>query len=56
MAIGPIQAVVIGFPDNDAFEGRIAEELARLSRGALRSLVHHLRFHGRPSQRPMVQQ
>ncbi len=29
--IGPIQAFVIGFPDNDMFEGRIAEELARLS-------------------------
>ena len=31
MSIGPIQAFVIGFPDNDMFEGRIAEELARLS-------------------------
>ena len=31
MAIGPIQAFVIGFPDNDLFEGRIADELARLS-------------------------
>lgn len=31
MDIGPIQAFVIGFPDNDLFEGRIAEELARLS-------------------------
>jgi GAF domain-containing protein len=31
MAIGPIQAFVIGFPHNDLFEGRIAEELARLS-------------------------
>ena len=31
MNIGPIQAFVIGFPDNDMFEGRIAEELARLS-------------------------
>ena len=31
MTIGPIQAFVIGFPDNDALEGRIAEELARLS-------------------------
>ena len=31
MAIGPIQAFVIGFPDNDMFEGRIADELARLS-------------------------
>ena len=31
MSIGPIQALVIGFPDNDLFEGRIAEELARLS-------------------------
>ena len=31
MTIGPIQAFVIGFPDNDSFEGRIAEELARLS-------------------------
>ena len=30
MSIGPIQAFVIGFPDNDLFEGRIAEELARL--------------------------
>ena len=28
MGIGPIQAFVIGFPDNDLFEGRIAEELA----------------------------
>jgi hypothetical protein len=31
MTIGPIQGFVIGFPDNDMFEGRIAEELARLS-------------------------
>ena len=31
MAIGPIQAFVIGFPDNELLEGRIAEELARLS-------------------------
>jgi hypothetical protein len=31
MSIGPIQGLVIGFPDNDLFEGRIAEELARLS-------------------------
>ena len=31
MTIGPIQAFVIGFPDNEHFEGRIAEELARLS-------------------------
>ena len=31
MTIGPVQAFVIGFPDNDLFEGRIAEELGRLS-------------------------
>ena len=31
MTIGPIQAFVIGFPDNDLFEGRIADELGRLS-------------------------
>jgi hypothetical protein len=31
MTIGPIQGFVIGFPDNDVFEGRIADELARLS-------------------------
>ena len=31
MTIGPIQGLVIGFPDSDLFEGRIAEELARLS-------------------------
>ena len=31
MSIGPIQAFVIGFPDSDLFEGRIADELARLS-------------------------
>ena len=31
MSIGPIQAFVIGFPDNDMFEGRIAAELGRLS-------------------------
>jgi hypothetical protein len=31
MTIGPIQAFVIGFSDSDLFEGRIAEELARLS-------------------------
>src|SRR3954447_3355310 len=30
MAIGPIQAFVIGFPDNDRLEGRIVEELGRL--------------------------
>jgi hypothetical protein len=31
MTIGPLQAFVIGFADNDLLEGRIAEELARLS-------------------------
>jgi hypothetical protein len=31
MSIGPIQALVIGFPSNDLFEGRIADELTRLS-------------------------
>src|SRR5262245_18360855 len=31
MAIGPIQALVIGFPDNERLEGRIAEELSALS-------------------------
>jgi uncharacterized membrane protein len=31
VAIGPIQALVIGFPDNDRLEGRVAEELAALS-------------------------
>ncbi len=31
MSIGPIQAFVIGFADNDLLEGRIADELARLS-------------------------
>ena len=31
MTIGPVQALVIGFPSNDLFEGRIAEELGRLS-------------------------
>jgi hypothetical protein len=31
MTIGPIQAFVIGFPSNDLFEGRIADELRRLS-------------------------
>jgi Protein of unknown function (DUF1269) len=31
MTIGPIQGFVIGFPSNDLLEGRIAEELARLS-------------------------
>jgi hypothetical protein len=31
MTVGPIQGFVIGFPDNDMFEGRIADELARLS-------------------------
>jgi hypothetical protein len=31
MTIGPLQAFVIGFPTLDHFEGRIAEELARLS-------------------------
>jgi Protein of unknown function (DUF1269) len=31
MTIGPIQGLVIGFADSDLFEGRIAEELARLS-------------------------
>jgi hypothetical protein len=31
MGIGPIQAFVIGFPDNGLLEGRIAEELALLS-------------------------
>jgi len=31
MTIGPIQAFLIGFPENDLFEGRIADELMRLS-------------------------
>ena len=31
MSIGPLQAFVIGFADNDLLEGRIAEELERLS-------------------------
>jgi hypothetical protein len=31
MTIGPIQAFVIGFPDSDLFEGRIADELGCLS-------------------------
>ena len=31
MSIGPIQAFVVAFPDSDLFEGRIAEDLARLS-------------------------
>jgi hypothetical protein len=31
VTIGPIQGFVIGFPDNDLFEGRIADELGRLS-------------------------
>jgi hypothetical protein len=31
MTIGPIQAFVIGFPENKLFEGRISEELERLS-------------------------
>ena len=31
MTIGPIQALIIGFPSNDLFEGRIADELERLS-------------------------
>jgi hypothetical protein len=31
MTIGRIQAFVIGFPSNDLFEGRVADELARLS-------------------------
>jgi len=31
MSIGPIQAFVIGFPSNDLFEGRITDELTRLS-------------------------
>ena len=31
MTIGPVQALVIGFPDGGLFEGRIADELGRLS-------------------------
>ena len=31
MSIGPISGFVIGFSDSDLFEGRIAEELGRLS-------------------------
>jgi hypothetical protein len=31
MSVGPIQGFVIGFPDNDLLEGRVAEELGRLS-------------------------
>ena len=30
-SIGPIHGLVIGFPGNNLFEGRIAEELGRLS-------------------------
>jgi hypothetical protein len=38
MTIGPVQAFVIGFPDNDLFEDRIVEELGRLS-GQIR-IIH----------------
>ena len=31
MAIGPVQILVVGFPSNDQFEGRIAEQLFALS-------------------------
>jgi uncharacterized membrane protein len=31
MAFGPIQIMAVGFPTTDQFEGRIAEELIRLS-------------------------
>ena len=31
VAIGPVQILVVGFPSNDRFEGRIAEELFALS-------------------------
>jgi uncharacterized membrane protein len=31
MEIGPVQAIVVGFPTTDRFEGRVADELARLS-------------------------
>ena len=37
MTIGPIQAFVIGFPDNDLFEGRIVDELARARARSARS-------------------
>jgi len=40
MGIGPIQAVVIGFPTTDRFEGRIAEELGRLSDVGLIRIVN----------------
>jgi hypothetical protein len=40
MSIGPIQAFVIGFPDNDLFKGRIADELGRLSCDRLSSPRH----------------
>ena len=42
MAIGPIQAFVIGFPDNDKFEGRIVEELGRFE--SARSLTQSWAF------------
>ena len=49
MTIGPIQAFVIGFPDNDLFEGRIVDELARLSEvgdntGALAAIDESVRL------------
>ena len=31
MAFGPIQILAVGFPTTDQFEGRIAEELIKLS-------------------------
>lgn len=31
MAFGPIQIIAVGFPSTDRFEGRIAEELVKLS-------------------------
>lgn len=40
MSIGPIQMVVLGFPDTGLLEGRIAEELALLSDVGLIRIVN----------------
>lgn len=39
MAYGPIQIIAVGFPETDKFEGRIADEISRLSDAGIIRIV-----------------
>ena len=42
MAFGPIQIFAFGFPSTDRFEGRIAEELVKLSDAGIIRIIDAL--------------